>query len=202
MSASENRLKQRQRKLKARASSDGVAQVAGGDTRPEALAELARNHHTALVRYLMVRTGSMANAEDVAQEAYAKVLALDQPGTISFAVGYLWRVAGNLAIDRRRREEVGDRIKGDLQQEEEDFGPSSETVAEWDEQLAIVEQAIDELPPRCRAAFILRVLKGKSFREVGCDMNISTRMAEMHVARALEYLQSRLNAADEAGSRR
>jgi len=94
---------------------------------------------------------------------------------------------------------VGERIKSDLQQEEEDFGPSSETAAEWGEQLGIVEQAIDELPPRCRTAFILHVLKGKSFKEVGCDMKTSTRTAEMRVARALEYLQSRLDAADEAG---
>lgn len=70
----------------------------------EALEDLARNHHKALVRFLTLRTGSREDAQEVAQEAYAKLLARErQPGTISFLAGYLWRVAANLAGERKRR---------------------------------------------------------------------------------------------------
>ncbi len=78
--------------------------------RSSALAEIARSHHSALVRFLALRTGSTEDAKEIVQEAYAKLLALDRPGTISFLVGYLWRVAANLAIDRGRQRAARSRL--------------------------------------------------------------------------------------------
>ena len=62
--------------------------------------------------------------------------------------------------------------------------------------------AIGELPRRCLEAFVLHVLKGLTFDEVGREMGISDRMAKKHVARALEYLQTCLDAANETRSAR
>ncbi len=178
-----------------------VGAVTPNEGRAQALADIARNHHAALVRFLMARTGSQEEAREVAQEAYAKLLALDTQGPISFLAGYLWRVAANLAIDGRRRRAVRDRFAG-VEGLGEGLEPSAERVVEARQRLAIVERAIDELPPRCLDAFRLRVLEGLRFEEVGREMRISDRMAKTYVARALQYLQSCLDAADAPGSRR
>jgi RNA polymerase sigma-70 factor (ECF subfamily) len=170
--------------------------------RPQALADISRNHHAALVRFLTLRTGSVEDAKEIAQEAYAKMLALDRPGTISFLAGYLWRIAVNLAIDRGRQRVLHERYTSAVlpQTETRDF--SAETTVEARERLVIVEQAIGNLPARCLEAFTLHVLEGLTFDEVGSEMQISARMAKKHVARALEYLQNCLDEADETrGSR-
>lgn len=169
--------------------------------RSEALAEISRNHHAALVRFLAVRTGSVEDAKEIVQEAFAKMLALDRPGTISFLASYVWRVAVNLAIDRKRQRALQERYTRALPQAETLEASAESTVAAR-QRLAIVEQAIRELPPRCLEAFILHVMNGLTFDEVGRQMRISGRMAQKHLARALEHLQSCLDSADATRSAR
>jgi RNA polymerase sigma factor (sigma-70 family) len=163
--------------------------------RSQALAEVSRNHHAALVRFLALRTGSSEDAKEIVQEAYAKVLALDRPGTISFLAGYVWRIAVNLAIDRKRERALRERFSRAASAAIEKQEYSAEATAEARERLAIVEKAISELPSRCFEAFVLHVLNGLRFDEVGSEMGISGRMAKKHVARALEYLQACLDTA-------
>jgi len=149
---------------------------------------------------LTLRTGSREDAKEILQEAYAKLLALDRPGTISFLAAYLWRIAVNLATDRRREQAHHERFRRAAlpRMEKQEF--SSESVADARERLAIVERAIGELPARCMEAFVLHVLRDLTFQQVGREMGISDRMAKKHVARALEYLQACLDAANETKS--
>jgi RNA polymerase sigma factor (sigma-70 family) len=168
----------------------------GAQERSAALAEIARNHHAALVRFLALRTGSAEDAKEIVQEAYAKVLALDRPGTVSFLAGYLWRIAANLAIDRSRQRAARARAGDVAAQPAGRSAPSTEFVVELRQRLAIVVRAISELPPRCRQAFLLRVVEGQRFGRVGREMGITDRMVKIHVARAMEYLQHCLDSAE------
>lgn len=163
--------------------------VATAQDRSAALAEIARSHHAALVRFLALRTGSAEDAKEIAQEAYAKVLALDRPGAVSFLVGYLWRIAANLAIDRSRQLAARARANDARLRSAEKTSASTERVVESRQRLAVVEKAISELPARCRQAFLLRIVEGQRYAQVGQVMGITDRMAKIHVARAMEYLQ-------------
>lgn len=164
--------------------------------RSQALAQVFHNHHAALVRFLAVRTGSTEDAKEIVQEAYARVLALDRPGTISLLAGYLWRIAVNVAIDHKRKRAHRERFTRDALASSEKQEFSAESTCEARERLAIVERAIGELPPKCLEAFMLRVLNGLKHDEVGRLMGISSEAARKYVARSLEYLQRCLDAAD------
>jgi len=177
-----------------------TASLAPKDDCARALADLARNHHEALVRFLTLRTGSREDAQEVAQEAYAKLLALDRSDAISFLAGYLWRIAANLAVDHKRRRELEYRFTALAGNAEDHLEASSESVADARQRLVIVERAIGELPRKCRQAFTLRVLNGLKFEQVGREMGISDRMAKVYVARSLEYLQDSLDAEDRRKS--
>lgn len=166
--------------------------------RAQELAAICRSHHSALLRLLAVRTGSAEDAKEILQEAYAKVLSIDRPGTISLMAGYLWRTAVNLAMDRKRKDALHKRFFRSTLALSETRDLSAEATVESRERLAIVQRAIGELPPRCLEAFVLHVLKSRTFIEVGRAMGISEQMSRKHVARALEYLQSCLDAADNA----
>lgn len=164
--------------------------------RSHELAEICRNHHSALVRFLSLRTGSAEDAKEIVQEAYAKVLALDRPDTVSFQVGYLWRIAANLAIDRKRQRVARARLADIALQSPNGSNPSTEFVVQSRERLAIVQKAIAQLPPRCRQAFVLRIVDGQPFSYIGRAMGITERMAQVHVARAMEFLQACLDSAE------
>ncbi len=72
--------------------------------RATAVARLFREHNEALVRFLALKLRSQQAAQEVAQEAYVRVLSLDKPGAVSFLRAFLFKTAANLAVDRIRHE--------------------------------------------------------------------------------------------------
>lgn len=168
--------------------------------RAQALADIARKHHGSLLRILTQRTGSVEEAKDIAQEAYVKVLAVERRDGISSLAGYLWRSALNLVTDRARRRAVRERFARAARTEAEPLAPSAETVVDARQRLEVIERAVGQLPPRCLDAFLLRIVQGRPFDEVGREMGISARMAKVYVARALASLQARLEEGGSAGN--
>jgi len=71
------------------------------ESRAEVVERLFREHNEALIRFLRGRVGSHNEALEVAQEAYVRLLSLDQPGAVSYLRAFLFKTAANIAIDRR-----------------------------------------------------------------------------------------------------
>lgn len=164
----------------------------------KALSDLAKDHHRALLGYLKARTGSAYEAQEIAQETYAKMLALDRPDVVGFLVGYMWKIAGNLVLERRRQRATRARLDQTIlfQPTEAFCAPSPESLLYTEQQLKLVEEALNRLPPKCVEAFVLRIVEERSFQEVARHMDISERMAKLYVARAAQFCQSHLNAAE------
>jgi RNA polymerase sigma factor (sigma-70 family) len=165
----------------------------------KALADLARNHHRALVRFLTARVGSWDEAREIAQEAYARVLALDLPDTVGFLAGYVWKTARNLATDRGRQKAARSRLDELAHRGVETHAPSAEAVTYTHQRLELLLKAVDELRrlrPRWHEAFILRIVEERSFKEVAHRMNIAERNAMEYVAKALRHCQSCLDGAE------
>ncbi len=168
-------------------------------SRAEALAEVARKHHAPLLRFLTQRTGSVEEAKEIAQDAYVKVLAVERQGSIASLASYLWRSALNLMTDHGRRRAVRERFAQVVRAEAEQLAPSAETVVDARQRLERIEVAVGQLSSRCRDAFVLRVVQGRPFDEVGREMGISGRMAKIYVARALATLHASVEDAQESG---
>lgn len=76
------------------------------DSTAGAVSQLFRDHNRLLVGYLTSRLRSEQEAKEVAQEAYVRLLQLQDPGTSSLLRAYLFKTATNLAIDRLRHRRV------------------------------------------------------------------------------------------------
>jgi RNA polymerase sigma factor (sigma-70 family) len=132
-----------------------------------------------LLQTLSVITGSRAEAEDLAQEAFTKVFerwesvaAMDEPA------GYLHRTAMNLFRNQYRRARVAvGRAVG--------LGPERDVFADVDDRDAAT-RALGTLTPRQRAAMVLTEALGYSGEEAGQLLGIkaSTVYALTHQARA------------------
>lgn len=158
-----------------------------------ALSSVDQRQRRALVRFLTRRTGSREEAEDILQDAYARILAVVHPGEIETLDRYLWRAAMNVMTDHGRAHQRRVHLTETLIVRAEPCAPSAEVVADAQERLALTNAAVTALPPRCAEAFQLRILQGLPFEEVGHAMHISARMAKIYVARTLRSLQDGLD---------
>lgn len=62
------------------------------------------------------------------------------------------------------------------------------------QRLAILVEAVSELPPRCRECFVLRRFEGLSHGEIADRMNITRSAVEKHLAVATVHCARRLKA--------
>jgi RNA polymerase sigma factor (sigma-70 family) len=120
----------------------------------------------------------LARAEEVAQEAFARLLALAPTSRPDNADAWLFRTVHNLAIDEHRRS--GFRQSLAL--------PIPEQSLEWDERLAVWDQ-VDRLPERQRAAIYLRYRADFGYTAVADILGISESGARANVFRALARLR-------------
>lgn len=156
--------------------------------------QLFQEHNRTLVSFLAARLHSVVEARDVAQEAYARLLQLEQPGAVSFLRSYLFRIAANLAVDRIRQRRVrGDGAPPEVF-EELLARPSPERTVLAEQQLKVITAALDELPQKCREAFALHYFGGRSLQDIAHSMGVGERMVQKYVARGLEHCRARLDA--------
>jgi RNA polymerase sigma-70 factor (ECF subfamily) len=155
--------------------------------------QLFERYRHALMRYLLGLLKRRADAEDVVQETYVRLLGVaDLDRSASRARGYLFKVATNLARDRfRRRVEQG----ADTALATDDLASSDdspEAIVDFAQGLAIVKRVLLELKPRCRQVFLLRVSEELDYETIAARLGISKRTVEREMQHALEVCQKRL----------
>lgn len=156
-----------------------------GDVLP--VGEAAVQYRSALVRFLSKRLRNRDDAEDVAQEAYLRLLTRDRGGGIRYLSTYLFRAALNIATDRVRSEEArhsSDHCSIDSI-EMIDQRPSAEREIAARQDLSRIYEAISHLPPKCRQVFVLSRVRHMTYPEIGLHCGISVKMVEKHISHAL-----------------
>src|SRR5580700_4648802 len=118
------------------------------ESRAQVVERLFREHNEALIRFLRGRVGSHHEAREVAQEAYVRLLSLDQPGAVSYLRAFLFKTAANIAIDRRRRHRNYTKVSQLFAELEENRTPERQVAAE--QTLRLLGSLIEAMPPKCR----------------------------------------------------
>ena len=161
----------------------------------ERVGSLFEEHNAALISFLSARLPSEEEAKEIAQEAYVKLLGLDEPAAINHFRAYLFRVAANLAADRLKQRHRRAELRNMAFVGAARTSPSPEKTLHAAQKLAIIQEAIQELPAKCRTAFLLRKVHQFSTRETGERMGLTGRMVRLYVARAMAHCTERLQSA-------
>jgi RNA polymerase sigma-70 factor (ECF subfamily) len=167
-----------------------------GGTRATQVVALFREHNAALVGFLRARLNSLADAQEVAQEVYLKLLSLDESTVIDSPRAFLYRAASNLAVDRLRMRNVRAAAPADPDDDSWHLTPIPEQHASAHEQWRDLRQALDELPPKTSRAFVMHVIDGRDFATIAREMNLSERMVRYHVGNALAHCRERRDRAE------
>lgn len=164
--------------------------------RADQVVALFREHNAALVAFLRARLGTLADAQEVAQEVYLKLLTLDEATKIDSPRAFLFRAAANLAVDRLRMRNVRTNAPVDPDHDDWHVTPIPEQHASALQQWRDMRDALDELPPKTSRAFVMHVIDGRDFAAIAKDMNLSERMVRYHVGNALAHCRDRRDRAE------
>jgi RNA polymerase sigma-70 factor, ECF subfamily len=135
-------------------------------------------------------TGDAAEAEDLAQEAFLRILdAAPRYKPIATFRTYLHRVLTRLCLDHRRKKRP---TLADPFPNTADCSSSPSQRASQAERDALIQAALDALPTDYRMAVVLRYFEGLSGTEMAEAMGRSAKAVERLLARAKSALEPQL----------
>jgi RNA polymerase sigma factor (sigma-70 family) len=186
------------------ASSEGAPCAPSSPRMPvnTALEKLFLENNRSLCAYLRVRVASQHEAEDIAQEAYARLLQHDQPRAISYLRAYLFKVAVNIASDRARRRRLHLRLDLAYSSEAQIESETPDQQVHAAEQLSLLALALSALPAKYRRAFLLCRIQEWSTHQIAADLEVGERMARNYVSRTDRYCRLILDGATSRAARR
>lgn len=142
------------------------------------------------LRLLMIRRGVQADdAEDVVQEAFARLEAYTRAHEVRSKEAFLVTAATNIVRDMARRRRV--EPFGDTSHDLElfpDGTPGPDEIARAQERLRRAEAGLARLDPQVRRVLIAQRLEGRSFSEIAASEGLSVSAVEKQVARAVMFL--------------
>lgn len=180
----------------------GMSAGAGesGKRAPALLMQTYLREKADLVRAFAPRLGSREAAEDLIQDLGCKLAELAEPPPLERPSAYLYRLAHNLMLDRKRsdgrnrardaawRRENVVSLAGEPVTDE----PSIERSIDARRRVEEVVQLLHHLPPATRRAFELHKLEGRTHAETAALMGISRSGVEKHMMAALKFLLARM----------
>ena len=163
--------------------------------RTEFIAALFTRHRRSLLWYLTRLMPNRADAEEILQEAFVRLLGVPHLETdASRARNYLFATATNLARDNYRRRSA--RAEGahvaldDLQLEADD--PQPERLIDAERGRRVVDSALRDLQPRPRQAFLLYVHEELTYERIALSSASARRPIERDIALTVALCRSRL----------
>jgi RNA polymerase sigma factor (sigma-70 family) len=175
-----------------------LVQVPGGQhaaRRREFIAALFTRHRRSLLWYLTRLVANRSDAEEIAQEAFVRLLRAPHLETdLGRARNYLFAAATNLARDNyRRRSARAEHAHIGL----EDLPltadePQPDRLIDAEHGRRIVDSTLRALQPRPRQAFLLYVEEELTYERIALKLGVSKKTVERDVTFTMALCRSRL----------
>ncbi|QHD04362.1 sigma-70 family RNA polymerase sigma factor [Pseudomonas sp. R76] len=144
-------------------------------------------HHNWLNTWLRSRLGNAADAADLAQDTFVRLLQKTERFELKAPRAFLRTIARGLVIDHWRREEIQRAYLESIAHLPEALAPSTEARALVLELLEAIARLLDGLKPKVRKAFLLSQCDGLTYKQIAQQMGVSVRSVERYIAEALYH---------------
>jgi RNA polymerase sigma-70 factor (ECF subfamily) len=159
----------------------------------KAYEHLVQRYQNPLFNFIYRYVGDASTAEDLTQEVFLNIWRaaprFESRGKVST---WIFKIAYNLSmneIKRRRRYQKFYQCLYDKMRSESVFSEHRKAIELEDE----IMQALAQLPENQRAALLLRVNDGFSYREISDILNVSLASVESLIFRARRQLKNLVN---------
>jgi RNA polymerase sigma-70 factor (ECF subfamily) len=157
-----------------------------------------REHHQRLLTFLTIRLGSAAEAQDAAQATFMRLWQSAARLRNDNLAALLFVTARNIATDvlrARRTAWQGRQGSQESWQSEAssipDESPLADRAMEARQALSIIWRILDELPAKCRSAFVAYKFEALSYAEIAQGMGVTESMVRKYVLRATAHCAER-----------
>jgi RNA polymerase sigma factor (sigma-70 family) len=167
--------------------------------------EVASRYGRRLRRFFALRLRNEADAPDLAQEVFLRLMRVEQCETIRSPEAYLFTVASHVLYQHTLRQthtppsiDIAE-VFAELQPTSTD-DPMMRALGQ--ERLTEVERVLASLPPKVASTLMLQRLAGLSIEEICKELGISRPAAKKYLARALAECRCVLEEDGEQGDDR
>lgn len=159
--------------------------------------QMYQENHEGFLRFLRLKTQNLDDAHDVLQESFQKLMHLDGLQDMENPRAYLYRTATNIIIDRQRKGQHHTRYIREVVNGTDIGMPASANIppdrhVAGQQELELIYQALDQLPSRCRQAFLMHREDHRKYREIAEALDVSVSMVEKYIIQALKHLRRKL----------
>lgn len=170
-----------------------MAAVSGGEV--QKLAVLFERHHRGLFRYFVSMNRNREASEDLVQDVFFRILRYraSYDARQSFTA-WMYQIARNASVDqaqKRRGEVIGIEEFADRRA---DGAPGPEESAAQTQDLKLLRQALDRLPPDKREILVLSRFEGMKHEELAKVLDCEVGTVKVRVYRAMRALEQAYSA--------
>lgn len=177
-----------------------VEKAKSGDTK--AFEELIRRTQDKIYNLGLKILGNKEDAADILQETYIKAYESlpNFEGRSSFST-WLYRIATNFALMKLRKDkykkisidEIKEASDGKYKLEISDWSTNPHFQYKNEELKEILNEAINNLPPKYKTIFILHDIEGLSLSEISEILSLSISTIKTRIHRSRLYLREKLS---------
>lgn len=163
------------------------------------LGDVYRRYWLEVCRYVGRTFGAgPPDPEDVAQTAFTRFAALEDPGRVENPKAFLFATARNIVVDHHRREATRNgyaREQVAAAREDAIDAVDPERVLLAKERLALLEEVLWRMPRKRRRMLIMSRFDGLSYAEISRRTGVSLSVVRRHVERGIADFQKALRVA-------
>jgi RNA polymerase sigma factor (sigma-70 family) len=150
-------------------------------------------YRTRLERLLAGRLQSRHAAQDITQDLYLKLPRVpEQFPSQDDARRYLVRMATNAAMDHQRTEGRRATLLAGMREVLDGVESSPEDLVVSRDEVAQLEQALRELPDKCRDVLYLSRVEGMTHSEIAEKLGVSKSLVDKYAVRALLHCREKM----------
>lgn len=171
--------------------------IRSGDTK--AFEYTFRTYAPRLEAFARKYTTDTDEAEDIVQNAFLKLWERRELLENISLTSFLFMLIKNSCLNYLKHNQVAGTIEQripDINKIEQlyaiDFVSDPSSQLQQKELTESIDQIMNELPPKCKEAFVLSRLNGLKNREIASKMDITEKVVEKHITRALKRFKEGL----------
>jgi len=158
-----------------------------------AFGELYTRYKGVLHGHAYKKLGNLEEARDLIQELFSALWNRRDtlPDTHNLS-GYLYTTLRNRILDFVAHQQVEHKYLRSLQNFITEANFITDRQVRERELTRLIEDAVNELPPKMREVFLMSRQAGKSHKEIAEELNISESTVKNHIKAALKVLRTKL----------
>ncbi|HWK05784.1 MAG TPA: RNA polymerase sigma-70 factor [Puia sp.] len=163
-----------------------------------AFSELFRRYDKRIYPFVLKMIRTPALAEEITHEIFIKIWkhrdklpAIDQPEA------YILTIAARHTLDQIKKRLNENKMLQGLSASKEYYHNDTEEKLLLRDRVALVQQAIDQLPPQQRSVYELSRQDGMNYEQIAQQLQISPNTVRNHLVKALRFIRDYMKEQDE-----